>query len=407
MPWLEVAPNPSPIGRATGRTRASACSRRTRGEITTHLHAAITGLPQRTTRGTAPKPAVAPLSASPSPRGRRICIVLMSAVGDVVHALPVVNALRRHEPESRISWVLHPGPATLVRGHPSVDEIITLDRRRGWRAFAELRRPLRDHRFDLTIALQDYFKAGIVTALTRAPERLGYDRARARDLSWIFTNRRIAAHPRAHIQDEFLEFAAALGVPAEPLEWRLGPWPEERVWQAELRARVGAPYAALVIGSSRPEKDWLPERWAELASALAADFGLRTVIAGGRSPREAATERAVLERAGASSVSALDSGLRRLVGILDAAALTVSLDTGPLHIAVALERPVVSLMAYTNPARYGPYRRYQDLVVNAYGDPMRGGVLATDRRPGRMARITVREVLEKVERWRARYAAGA
>ncbi|MBX6330978.1 MAG: glycosyltransferase family 9 protein [Gemmatimonadaceae bacterium] len=335
---------------------------------------------------------------------RRVGVVMLTAVGDAVHVLPVVTAIKRNDPTTHITWVLQPGPATLVRGHPAVDEIITFDRRAGWRAFADIRRTLRERPFDVTLALQDYLKAGIITRLTRAPVRLGYDRARARDLNWLFTNCRIPAHAPQHIQDEYLEFVAALGIPTEPVTWALGPWPEERAWQRDFAARFDRPIAALVIGSSRPEKDWVPERWVEVVDALTVDFGLQPVLVGGRSPREAALERFILEHAHHPPVSALDSGLRRLVGILDAAALVVSLDTGPLHMAVALDRPVVSLIGFSNPARTGPYRKFHDLIVNAYGETMRNGRLCTDRRPQNTARITTREVLAKVELWRTRYA---
>jgi heptosyltransferase I len=329
---------------------------------------------------------------------------MLSAVGDAVHVLPVVTALKRPDPTCHITWVLQPAPASLVRGHPAVDEILVFDRRRGWRAFAEMRHAFAGRRFDLTLGLQDYLKAGILTRLTGAPIRLGYDRARARDLTWLFTNRHLPPHPPQHIQDEYLEFVAALGIAPHPVEWGLGPWPHERQWQAELRARFDRPIAALVIGSSRPEKDWLPERWAEVADVLAHEHGLHPVLVGGRSPREVETERRILERARSAPTSLLDSGLRRLVGILDTSALVISLDTGPLHMAVALDRPVVSLIGYSNPRRTGPYRKFQDLIVNAYGETVCGGALCTDRRPDRMAHITTRDVLERVERWRACYA---
>ena len=327
-----------------------------------------------------------------------------SAVGDAVHVLPVIHAIKRAHPAAQVSWVLQPGPAALVRGHPAVDEIIPFDRKRGWRSFADIRESLRTRRFDVVLALQDYFKAGLITSFTRAPIKLGFNRARARDLTWLLTNRHIAPRKRQHIQDEYLEFVTALGIPSEPIEWALGPWPEERAWQREFTSRFDRPIAALVIGSSRPAKDWIAERWAAVADALYADYGLAPVLVGARSPREAETERIILQRARHTPISALDSGLRRLVSILDASALVISLDTGPLHMAVALERPVISLIGYSNPLRTGPYRRYDDLVVNAYGEMWtRGGTLASDRRPDRMAIIDVRDVLEKVDVWREKY----
>lgn len=333
---------------------------------------------------------------------RRVCIVLLSAVGDVVHTLPIVNALKRDDPTRHITWLLQPGPATLVRGHPSVDDIIVVERSRGWRGFLDARRALEPRQFDIALALQDYIKAGVLTAFTRAPVRLGFDRARARDLSWLFTNVHLPPHPRQHVQDEYLEFLTALNVPADPIEWRAGPRGAEREWQREFVSRFDRPIVSLVIGSSRPEKDWLPDRWAELARVLHDAYGLAPVIVGARTPREVATEQTIL--AGAPGVvSALDSGLPRLTAILDASALVVSLDTGPLHLAVALGKPVVSLLGYTNPLRYGPYRRFQDLVINAYGETSRQGALCTDRRPGRMPRIAVRDVLEAADRWRSTY----
>lgn len=334
----------------------------------------------------------------------RVGIVMPSAVGDAVHVLPIINAIKRVNPDARVSWVLQPGPASLVRGHPAVDEIVLFDRTRGWRAFADVRAALRARRFDVVLAMQDYLKAGVITTFARAPIKLGYDRARARDLTWLLTNRHLAPRRRQHVQDEYLEFLTALGLPTEPVEWNLGPWPEERAWQREFVGRFDRPVAALVIGSSRPAKDWVPARWAALADALWTEYGLQPVLVGGRSPREVETERIILSRARRAPVSALDSGLRRLVSILDASALVVSLDTGPLHMAVALGRPVISLIGYSNPLRTGPYRRFDDLVVNAYGEMWSRDRLATDRRADRMRVIDVRDVLEKVELWRERYA---
>ena len=339
-----------------------------------------------------------------APKLDRIAIVMMSAAGDVVHVLPLINALKRHKPDCRITWILQPVPATLVRGHRSVDEIVLFERGNGMRAFVDIRRELASRPFDLVLNLQLYFKAGIVTAFANAPVKLGFDRSRARDLNWLFTNRKIPAHTNQHVQDQYFEFLTDLGVPVQPVVWDLGPWTDERAWQTEFFADFSRPAIAMVVATSKPEKDWLPERWAEVADALWHDFGLQPVIVGGRSERELHAERMIRERSSRPPRSALGSGLRRLVAILDGAALTIAPDTGPLHMAVALERPVLSLMGYTNPKRTGPYRRYQDLIVDKYGDPGEDYPISMANRPGRMQQITVRDVLDRVERWRAAYA---
>jgi heptosyltransferase I len=340
----------------------------------------------------------------PHSGGQRYCIVMLSAVGDAVHVLPVIHAIKRADPQSHITWIVQPGPATLVEGHPAVDEIVRVDRSRGWRAFVEVRETFRDRQFDVVLALQDYLKAGILTALAPAPIKLGYDRARARDANWLFTNERIPPHEPQHIQDEYLEFVSALGIESQPIEWRIGPWDDERAWQRQFVEQFDRPIVSLVIGTSRPQKDWIAERWGELADALSGRFGLQPVLVGGRSPREEATERVILERTRHKPVSALNSGLRRLVSILDASALVISLDTGPLHMAVALNRPVISLLGFSNPLRTGPYRASRELIVNAYGEMWNGARLATDRRLDRMHTITVADVLDKVAIWKERYA---
>jgi heptosyltransferase I len=334
----------------------------------------------------------------------RVCVVMMSAVGDAVHVLPVLTALRRAAPAAHVTWVLQPGPAALVRGHPAVDEIVLFDRAAGARGFLDVRRALRARGpFDLCLNLQVYFKAGVITGFTPARVKLGFDRARARDFNWLFTNAKVPPRPIQHVQDQYFEFLDALGVPHEPPAWDLGPWPQERAWQRDFFARLDRPAAAIVVATSKPEKDWLPERWAAVCDALAERYGLRPVLVGGRSPRELAAEAEITRLARHAPVSALGSGLRNLVAILDGSALVLSPDTGPLHVAVALGRPVVSLIAYSNPKRVGPYRRFRDLMVDAYGDPGEDYPPTMENRAGRMPRITVEQVLEKVERWRTHY----
>ncbi len=328
---------------------------------------------------------------------------MMSAVGDAVHVLPLITALKRHRPRARITWVLQPGPASLVRGHPDVDEIILFERRKGWRAFAEVRRALRDRAFDVVLSLQVYFKAGVITGFTRAPVKLGFDRARARDLNWLFTTHRIPARPNQHVQDQYFEFLEALGVPPEPVTWNLGPWPHEAAARRAFVATLPRPTVTLVLATSNPHKDWIPERWAELVDALYEDFGLRPVLAGGRSPREVAVQDTIMRLARHTPHTTLGVPLRELVWLIDASELVVSPDTGPLHMAVALDTPVIGLMGYNNPKRIGPYRKFHDLMLDAYGDPGEDYAISPEHREERMSRIQVADVIDRVRLWKARY----
>lgn len=333
----------------------------------------------------------------------RVCIVMMSAVGDAVHVLPVIHAIKAAYSETHITWVLQPGPASLVREHPLVDEVVLFDRSRGWRAFLDVREQLERRAFDVVLGLQVYLKAGLITGFTHAPIKLGFDRARARDANWLFTTHRIAAHPGQHVQDQYLEFLDALGVPRGAPRWGLGPWnDEEREWQRAFVTGFPRPIAPCVVATSKPAKDWPAERWVELCQALYHDHGLQPVLVGGQSPREVAAASHI-ERAAPFVHNALGSGLRRLAAMLDGAALAVSPDTGPLHMAVALRTPVVSLIGYTNPKRVGPYDFAHDLMVDAYGDPGEDYPIDMVYREGRMSRITLADVQERLAVWESRY----
>jgi heptosyltransferase I len=208
------------------------------------------------------------------------------------------------------------------------------------------------------------------------------------------------------VQDQYFEFLSYLGLAPDPVEWGLGPWDAERAAQREFFARLDRPAASIVVATSKPEKDWMPERWAQVCDALYHDFGLQPVLVGGRSPRELHAEQVIMAQAKSRPVSALGSGLRPLVSILDGSALVLSPDTGPLHMTVALDRPVISLIGYLNPKRVGPYRRYRDLMIDAYGEPGEDYSITMDARPGHMQCITVQLVLDMVERGRTGYAAG-
>jgi heptosyltransferase I len=331
-----------------------------------------------------------------------VCVIMLTALGDAVHVLPVIGALKRHAPGTRITWIVQPAAASLVQGHAAIDELLVFERHRGWRAFADMRRMLGERRFGAVLLLQPYFKAALLATFARSEVKIGTDRRRARDLSWIATPHRLPARPLAHMQDQFLEFLDPFGIPRDPVVWDLGPWPAERRWKEEFFSRFDRPVVSVVVGTSKPEKDWPAERWAPVIDSLDRDFGLQPILVGGTSKRERAAARTIMERARTRPVSALGSGIRPLVSILDGSALVISPDTGPLHMAVALDRPVISLIGYTDPRRTGPYSRSRELVIDAFHDPGESGPVTTRRRAGRMERISVEDVLEKVRVWKER-----
>jgi heptosyltransferase I len=332
---------------------------------------------------------------------REICIVMLSAIGDAVHVLPVANALKRAWPECRITWVIQPAAHALVAGHPAIDAFVLFRRRRGIAGLGSLREvaaELRPRRFDLLLGLQVYLKAGLITGLARASVKLGFDRRRARDAQWLFTNARIPPHPPQHVQDQYFEFLDFLRVDPRPVTWGLTLTAAEREAQAAFFREVDAPACAVVVATSRADKNWAPDRYARLLEQLVARHRLAPLLVGGPSDGERQIANRVLAEARVRErvVDALGHDIRRLLWLIDGSALLVTPDTGPLHIARAIDKPVVSLFGRTNPKRSGPYRKFEDLVVDGYArHPGEAYTPAPIARDG-MQRVSVEAVLEKV-----------
>ena len=335
----------------------------------------------------------------------RVCIVLLTGLGDVVMGLPLAGALKDHDPGRHVTWIVEPMPAAVLRPHPSIDEVVVFEKKRGWRGVLDLRRKLAGRRFDLTINLNVYFKSVWPTLLSGAPHRLGFDRARAFDYSWLASNHHVPARPRAHTQDMFLEFAEFLGIQgARGDAYRIAITDDERRAQAEFFGRVDRPVVAIVPASANHKKDWMAERWARVVDALEHDFGFRTMLVGGRGEREMRIAHDIVAHASVKPLWAMGDPVRSMIWQLEGSALVLGPDTGPLHLARALGRPVVGLYGHTNPWRVGPWRAYQELWIDRYTDPGEAPDPSRfDPKWQRMEQITPEDVLERVQTAVERY----
>jgi heptosyltransferase I len=343
---------------------------------------------------------VIPEAADALARARHLCIVLLTGLGDVVHGLPIVNAIRAARPDLRVTWVAEPMPAQLLSPHDAIHTVVAWNKKAGWRGVRELRARLATTRFDLTLNFNIYFKALLPTLLSRAPVRTGFGRGRARDGVWLAHTHNLPFGPRKHTQDMFLDFLDALNVPRPaPLEWRLHLTDTERDAQARFFAHFeGRPVCALVPASANLNKDWVPERHAPLVDALS-ELGFGVVLAGGPGARETAIATGIVERASRTPTWGLGEGVRRLLWLLAGCDLVIAPDTGPVHIARALDIPVIGLYGHTNPWRVGPYRKFEDLWVDAYDEPDEPPDPSNfEPRHGRMERITVDDVMARVYR---------
>jgi heptosyltransferase I len=323
-------------------------------------------------------------------------------MGDVIHALAMVNGLRAAYPEAHITWVLHQVPWQAVRHQPGIDRFIVFPRR-GLAGWVNLRRELHGARFDLLLLPQVSFKAGLVASLARAAVKVGFDRGRSRELHGLFIDHRIPARKPGHVQDAYLEFLEYLGVEGYQPEWRITFTPDERRERECFFAAIGRPAVAFVVASSNPEKDWPAQSYARVMEHVAGR-GMRPLIVGGPSPRERGLTAAITAACRADISVGLAESVRTTMWQLAGAALVVSPDTGPLHAAVAMDVPTIGLYGYSDPRRCGPYRRFHDLLIDRFNDPgEEGGPVRRVTRRGRMARIRPEDVIEKIELGLASY----
>lgn len=330
--------------------------------------------------------------------GMKICIVLLTGLGDVVHGLPVVNAIKRAWPHAHITWVVEPMPAGILRPHPSIDDVIVFHKKLGARGVRRLWRDMRGRSFDITLNFNIYFKSMWPTLLSRAPRRIGFDRDRSRDGVWLAANEHLPRGPRQHTQDMFLEFARALNIQAQPPEWLIPITPAERIEQAAFFAQLhDRPVVGVVPASANRNKDWPAERYPALVDSLAERFSAHVVVIGGPGAHEQSVARGIMEKARNKPLWGLGDSIRRLVWLIDGCSLIIAPDTGPVHIARALEVPVVGLYGHTNPWRVGPYQKYQDLWIDKYSDPNQPAVASQfDPKDGRMELITTADIIAKV-----------
>ncbi|HEY7648175.1 MAG TPA: lipopolysaccharide heptosyltransferase I [Methylomirabilota bacterium] len=296
-----------------------------------------------------------------------ILIVKLSSLGDVVHALPVAATLRARQPGARIAWAVERREAAVLAGHPAIDEIIVADTR-DWRGLGRLATAARGMRrlasrlagarFDVVIDLQGLLKSGVLVALTRAPQRVGFAARDLREpLSALFTNRRVARPAGRHVVEQYLALLEPLAVGPPVLEFRLPSDPAAEAGADAFFAGAGLkPRDRVVVlnpGAGRPDKRWPTDRFATLARRLGDESVARAVVVWG--PGEEAAARAITEGAGGRAAMAPPTDLLQLIALLRRASVVVAGDTGPLHLAAALGRPCVGIYGPTAAWRNGPY----------------------------------------------------
>jgi heptosyltransferase I len=286
---------------------------------------------------------------------QHVCLLRLSAIGDTCHALAALRAFQAAWPQTRFTWIIGKLEARLMTAIVPEVEFITFDKSAMLSELRRIRRLLRGRRFDLLLDLQLAFRASMVSTVIDAPVKLGFDRARARELQWWFTNARIAPAGPEHVLDSFLGFARACGIEPGAAAWNVSP-PAQAVEYA--RGIIGDDRPTLVISpcSSHTARNWSAQRYAAVVDHAAGTHHMRVVLAGGPSAIEAAMGAAIAAAARAPVINQIGRDtLPQLLGLLSASAALVSPDSGPVHMASMVGLPVIGLYAATNPQRAGPY----------------------------------------------------
>lgn len=348
---------------------------------------------------------------------RSICLLRLSALGDVTHVLPLVETLRGAWPGVALTWLIGKAEARLLDGLPGVD-LVVYDKSSGLRGMREVGRELRARlgaaqRFDALLQMQVAGRANLLSAFVPARRRVGYDRARSKDLHGLFVNERIPDRPGIHVLDAIGSFCEPLGLRQQQVVWRMPVPDDAHQWARAQWDEDGRPVLMISPCSSHTRRNWHAERYAALADHAAA-AGWRIVLCGGRSALERDTADAIVAamRAPALDLVGRDT-LKQLPALLARAQLLVTPDSGPMHIANAMGTAVLGLHAASNPGRSGPYSdrrfcvdRYDDAARRYLGKPADALAWGTKIEfDGVMDLVTVDDAIAAFERRRAELAA--
>ena len=337
---------------------------------------------------------------------KSICILRLSAIGDVTHVIPVVLSLQEQLPGVQITWVIGKIEAKLIGDLPGV-EFIIFDKKAGRQGYADLRQQLKGRKFDALLHMQVALRANLAAALIPAKIKVGYDKTRSKDLHSLFINKRIAPTPQQHVRDCLASFLEPLGLKAAPPRWHI---PLSDADHEFARSHLAADRKNLIISpcASHTLRNWPAERYAQLADYAIEAYGMKVILVGSPAPFEAeyctAIESAMKHKA--HNICGKDT-LKQLTAMMSEADLVVAPDTGPAHIASSVNTDVLGIFAASNPNRSGPYNslkwcvnRYPEALQKFTGktvEEARWGAKAEFE--GAMELVSVKDATDMLDRW--------
>lgn len=300
------------------------------------------------------------------PQNAQLCLLRLSAIGDVCHATAMVQRIRKHRPDVAITWVIGKVEYQLLKGLEGV-EFVVFDKKQGRAGVKALKAAIGHIKFDALCMMQVALRANWVSRVIKAKIRLGFDKARSKEGHSLFINRRVDKQAFPHVLEGFMAFADALGVPGDHQpHWHMPVAPSDYTQAHQLLTDLQE-YVVLCPTASKAERNWLPERYAAVCDYLAGE-NIPVVLCGGPGELDRDMATAILAKTPHVSVNLVgQTSLKAQLAILDKARCVIAPDTGPAHMATTVGTPVVGLYAHSNPRRTGPYLS-QQFVVSVYDE---------------------------------------
>lgn len=295
-----------------------------------------------------------------------ICILRLSAIGDVCHAVAAVQAIQEQHPKAHITWIVGKVEKMLLQGLPGVDFVV-FDKSLGKQAYKKLSQDLAGQEFDVLLHMQVAFRANWAARYIKAKRKIGFDWSRAKELHALFTKERIKAQQQPHVLEGFFAFAEKVGVAPERLQqlsWSIPVSNEDNAYAQQV---INDNQRTVVISpaASKAERNWLPERYAAIAD-YAAQHGFKVLLCGGPADIDKTLGQQIEQYMTAPVTNIIGkTSLKQMLAVLGRASMVIAPDTGPAHMAVTQKTPVLGLYAHSNPQRTGPYL-YQDYVAEVY-----------------------------------------
>ena len=301
---------------------------------------------------------------------KHLAIVRLSAIGDVVLLLPVIHSLKKALPSLKITWITSKDAYEILEGINGV-EFILLEKKQYWKELFSLKKTLSSQHFDALLAVQASWRANLIYPLIHAPLKIGFDKTRARDFQWLFTNNRIPFVRNQHLMDSFFSFIQELGITERELIWDLPISKKDREWATSQLGHLQGPFIVVNPAASKPERTWVPSRYVDVIKHAQKEWKAHVILTGGNNSYEKSLGTMIASALRGNFTNLIGkTTLKQLAALLDKADCLIAPDTGPVHIAVAVGTPVIGLYAVAPPEVTGPYL-FQHFVVNKFPEAVK------------------------------------